>query len=100
MKVLVIGAALSGSEVSKLLVKKGYDVILTDMKEINNKKELEDLGIKVFDGGHPDFLKDDKYDFIVKNPGIRSPSLKEVRTEYGILNDERATLLEIEAPKL
>lgn len=71
MKVLVIGAALSGSEVSKLLVKKGYDVILTDMKEINNKKELEDLGIKVFDGGHPDFLKDDKYDFIVKNPGIK-----------------------------
>ena len=71
MKVLVIGAALSGSEVSKLLVKKGYEVVLTDMKDIDNKKELEDLGIKVFDGGHPDFLKDDKYDFIVKNPGIK-----------------------------
>lgn len=71
MKVLVIGAALSGSEAAKLLVKKGYEVILTDMKEINNKKELEDLGIKVFDCGHPDFLKEDKYDFIVKNPGIK-----------------------------
>ena len=71
MKVLVIGAALSGSEVAKLLVKKGYEVILTDVKEINNKKELEGLGIKVFDGGHPDFLKEDQYDFIVKNPGIK-----------------------------
>ena len=71
MKVLVIGAALSGSEVSKLLVKKGYEVILTDVKTIDNKKELEELGIQVFDGGHPDFLKDDKYDFVVKNPGIK-----------------------------
>lgn len=71
MKVLVIGAALSGTEVSKLLVKKGYEVILTDAKEIKNKKELEDLGIKVYDGGHPDFLKDEKYEFIVKNPGIK-----------------------------
>ena len=70
-KVLVIGAARSGSEVSKLLVKKGYEVYLTDAKEIKNKKELEDLGIKVFDGGHPDFLKDNEYAFIVKNPGIR-----------------------------
>ena len=71
MKVLVIGAALSGSEVSKLLIKKGYEVILTDAKSIDNKKELEETGIKVYDGGHPDFLKEDKYDFIVKNPGIK-----------------------------
>ena len=71
MKVLVIGAALSGTEVSKLLVKKGYEVFLTDLKEIKNKKELEDLGIKVFDNGHPDFLKEEQYDFIVKNPGIK-----------------------------
>lgn len=71
MKVLVIGAALSGSEVSKLLVKQGYEVILTDAKTIENKKELEELGIKVFDGGHPESLKNEKYDFIVKNPGIK-----------------------------
>lgn len=71
MKILVIGAALSGSEVSKLLIKKGHEVLLTDAKAINNKKELEDLGIKVYDNGHPDFLKDQDYDFIVKNPGIK-----------------------------
>lgn len=71
MKVLVIGAALSGTEVSKLLAKKGYEVYLTDAKDIANKEELEKLGIKVFAGGHPDFLKDEQYDFIVKNPGIK-----------------------------
>ena len=41
MKVLVIGAALSGTEVSKLLAKKGYEVYLTDAKDIANKEELE-----------------------------------------------------------
>lgn len=71
MKVLVIGAALSGTEVSKLLIKKGYEVFLTDSKKIENKKELEDLGIKVFDEGHPDSLKEINYDFVVKNPGIK-----------------------------
>lgn len=71
MKVLIIGAALSGTEVSKLLVSKGYEVLLTDAKEIPNKNELENLGIKVYDNGHPDLLKDLKYDFIVKNPGIK-----------------------------
>lgn len=70
-KVLVIGAARSGSEVSKLLVKKGYEVYLTDARQINNKEELEALGIKVFDNGHPDLLKENDYEFVVKNPGIR-----------------------------
>lgn len=71
MKVLVIGAGLSGSSISKLLASKGYEVVLTDAKEIKNKAELEALNIKVFDNGHPDLLKEDKYDFIVKNPGIK-----------------------------
>ena len=36
-KVLVIGAARSGIEVSKLLNKHGYEVYLTDMKNIEVK---------------------------------------------------------------
>lgn len=70
MKVLVIGAARSGNEVSKLLVSKGYEVYLTDMKKIADKDRLEALGIHVFEEGHPDFLKEETYAFIVKNPGI------------------------------
>ena len=69
-KVLVIGAALSGIAVSRLLNKKGYDVVLTDMKKVNEQYELEQLGIQVYDEGHPDFLKYFDYEFIVKNPGI------------------------------
>lgn len=68
--VLVIGAARSGIAAAKLLHKHGYSVVLTDMKEIAPKEELEAMGIRVYDNGHPDFLKDKEYEFIVKNPGI------------------------------
>ena len=69
-KVLIIGCAKSGYWASKLLNKKGYEVIITDAKEIKEKDELEKLGIKVYDNGHPDFLLDLDYEFVVKNPGI------------------------------
>ena len=56
--VLVIGAARSGIAVSKLLLKNGYHVILTDSNKVNEKSELESLGIEVYDEGHPDCLKE------------------------------------------
>lgn len=71
MSVLVVGAAKSGIAASRLLKAHGYDVILTDMKPINEKKELEKLGICVYDNGHPEFLKNTDIEFVVKNPGIR-----------------------------
>ena len=69
-KVLIIGCARSGYWVAKLLNKKGYDVTITDGKKIDYKEELINLGIDVYDNGHPDLLKDVEWDFIVKNPGI------------------------------
>lgn len=69
-KVLVIGAARSGSAVCKLLVKHGYEVHITDMNAITNKDELSGLGIHIYEGGHPDILKEIDYAFVVKNPGI------------------------------
>lgn len=89
-KVLVIGAARSGIEVSKLLNKHGYEVYLTDMKNIEVKEELQTLGIKVYDNGHPDLLKEINYDFIVKNPGIpyKAPFVKYfVEQNKEILNE-------------
>lgn len=68
--VLVIGAARSGVAAAKLLNQNGCSVILTDQKDIPQKEELEALGIEVYGGGHPDFLKEKDYDYIVKNPGI------------------------------
>lgn len=76
--VLVIGAARSGIAGARLLNQNGYDVILTDMKEVPEKNELEQEGIRVYDGGHPEFLKNTDYLFVVKNPGIpyRAPLVK------------------------
>lgn len=76
--VLVIGAARSGIAVSKLLLKHGYHVILTDSNEVKEKADLINMGIEVVDGGHPDSLKENTYSFIVKNPGIpyRVPFVK------------------------
>ena len=70
-RALVIGAARSGIAVSKLLTEYGYEVWLTDSKTIEEKEDLEAMGIRVFDNGHPDFLKEQEYDLIVKNPGIK-----------------------------
>lgn len=70
MKALVIGAARSGSSVSKLLQQHGYQVYLTDSKTIKDKDVLSSLGVIVYDNGHPESLKDIDYDLIVKNPGI------------------------------
>ena len=69
-KALVIGAARSGNAVSKLLVAKGYEVYLSDQNKIEAKEELQQLGIKIYEEGHPDVLKTLDYEFVVKNPGI------------------------------
>ena len=69
-KVLVIGAARSGIAVSKLLVQNGYEVLLTDAKKVDQKEDLEKENIQVIDQGHPDWLKNTDYEFVVKNPGI------------------------------
>lgn len=69
-KVLVIGGARSGCAVAKLLLKKGFDVSITDMQIMKEKDELYTLGIHVFDEGHPEHLKENDYAFVVKNPGI------------------------------
>lgn len=83
-KVLVIGGAKSGNAVAKLLKHHGYDVILTDQKEVKEKNELNDLGIEVFDQGHPETLKNTSYEFVVKNPGI--PYRAEI-IDYFVRND-------------
>lgn len=69
-KVLVIGAARSGIAVTRLLCKMGYEVYLTDQKEIAQKEQMQALGVHVFDQGHLNELKEIPYAFVVKNPGI------------------------------
>ena len=66
-KVLVVGAAKSGLAAVRFLHKNGYDVYLTDAKVLANRDELISEGIKVYDGGHPDLLKEIDFAFVVKN---------------------------------
>ena len=70
-RALVIGAARSGIAVSRILNKRGYEVYLTDSNDIAEAELLEKEGIHVYPNGHPDFLKEQNYDLIVKNPGIK-----------------------------
>ncbi len=69
-QVLVIGAARSGIAAAKLLHRHGYRVTITDQAKIQEKEHLKQLGIEVYDGGHPETLKSVAWEFIVKNPGI------------------------------
>lgn len=69
-EILVIGAARSGCAAARLMHQNGWHVVLTDMKAVDNKKDLEAGGIEVYDNGHPEFLKDRDYEMVIKNPGI------------------------------
>lgn len=72
-KAFVLGLARSGYEAAKLLVSKGYEVILNDINTEQSTEqisELESLEVKIILGSHPDDLVDNTFDIIVKNPGI------------------------------
>lgn len=72
-KIIVLGLAKSGTAIAKILYMLGAEVIVNDAKEkekCQGVEELENLGIKVICGGHPDGLIDNSVDLIVKNPGI------------------------------
>lgn len=74
-KILILGLARSGYEAAKYLAKRGNIVVLNDScdKEKHNLehiRELEDLGVKLIFGSHPDDLLDDSYQYLIKNPGI------------------------------
>lgn len=102
-KILVLGMARSGYEVSKYLSKRDNEIILNDggaeaKQDPNKIKELKDLGVKLIFGHHPDDLLDESFDYVIKNPGIKNdhkmvkqaeslniPVLNEVEVAYRLL---------------
>ena len=60
----------AASRAARLLVRHGCAVTLTDSREVKEKAELESWGVRVADGGHPDWLLQEEWSYIVKNPGI------------------------------
>ena len=72
-KILILGFARSGYEAAKFLLKRGNEVVLTDMKTEHDQaqmEELKELGIKFVLGEHPDDLLDKSFDYLIKNPGV------------------------------
>ncbi len=72
-KILVLGMARSGYEVSKLLSKYNNKIIITDKKDQNEEhiNELKNLGVEFIKSEDPIELLDSSFDLVIKNPGIR-----------------------------
>ncbi len=90
MRALVIGAARSGLAIANLLRQHAYEVVLTDLKKVTEKEQLQEVGIVVFDEGHPEELLNQSFDLIIKNPGIphTSPFVQALRSQgYFIYNE-------------
>lgn len=72
-RVVILGLARSGVAAAKVFHQAGAIVTANDNKERElcpEAAELEQLGVKVICGGHPDDLLDDQVKLLVKNPGI------------------------------
>jgi UDP-N-acetylmuramoylalanine--D-glutamate ligase len=72
-KILILGMARSGYEVSKLLSKFNNELVVTDFNDQNEEhiKEINDLGVTFIKSDVPEDIIDDTFDFLIKNPGIR-----------------------------
>jgi UDP-N-acetylmuramoylalanine--D-glutamate ligase len=71
--VLVLGLAKSGYAAAKILQELGANVMINDMKPLEENEtaqSLQALGIRVICGGHPLELVDESTFAIIKNPGI------------------------------
>ncbi len=82
LPVVVIGLARSGVEAAKALHRLGAVVTVNDLKpreQSPEAAELEELGIEVICGGHPDGLIHADVALLVKNPGIpyTAPPIKQ-----------------------
>ena len=74
-KILVLGFARSGYEVSKYLIKRNNEIIVNDggsedKQDKNKISELKEMGVKFIFGEHPDDLLDSSFDYLIKNPGV------------------------------
>jgi UDP-N-acetylmuramoylalanine--D-glutamate ligase len=101
-KILILGMKRSGYEAAKLLAKRNNKIIINDnQKEEQDEehvKELEDLGVEVILGEHPDGLLTKDFDYLIKNPGIKNdhkyvklaeeydiPVINEVELAYALM---------------
>ncbi len=87
-EVIVLGLARSGQAVAKLFHEAGAHVVVNDRKprgECPEAASLEELGIRVICGVHPDHLVQPTTSLLIKNPGIPydAPPVRQAK-ELGI----------------
>lgn len=73
-KILIIGFGKSGYSLAKVLNDLNARVIVNELKNLDNDLKAEELkqkGVTIISGGHPLSLSEQKFDYVVKNPGIR-----------------------------
>lgn len=75
-KILILGMARSGTMAAKILLERKNIVIINDIKEekMHDAKIVDDLkkmGCQFIFGSHPDNLLEEKFDYLIKNPGIK-----------------------------
>ena len=71
--IVILGMARSGYEVAKYLAKRNNYITINDLntnQDENHIKELEELGVKIVLGNHPDDLINKDVDYLIKNPGV------------------------------
>lgn len=92
-KAFVLGMARSGYAAAKLLVDKGYYVLLNDAKaeqDADQIKELRGLGVEMVLGLTSDELLDKSFQMLIKNPGIsneHSYVLKAIELGIPVINE-------------
>lgn len=71
-KIFILGMGKSGVSVAKLLAKDNH-ILITDIKcdDLDQVRELEDLGVNVIITKNQNEIFDNSYDYLVKNPGVR-----------------------------
>ena len=73
MKVLIVGAGISGYGAAKLLRTLGHTVSISDQKKLSqeDRKSYSDLGVTVLDGGH-ELVHLDGIGLVITSPGLPS----------------------------
>lgn len=74
-KIFILGMARSGYEAAKVLAKRNNIVIVNDFstnQDMDKVHELENMGVKVILGSHPDDILTNDFDYLIKNPGIKN----------------------------
>ena len=82
LRVTVVGAARSGVAAAELLVRRGADVVLTDVRErIDDEERLRAAGVRLELGGHSEATLTNT-DLVVLSPGVptRQPAIDAARS--------------------